>query len=484
VAISGGYRKPREIYWWSVIAITLLLAAIAITGTLLPWDEQAYSRMAVEFGILRSVPGGDMLARLVAGGEDFGNLTVLRLFLLHAWVLPLALGVAFIVHQRQVRRHGYYMADGYTASGHAAGSPTAPGSVERRGSFLNQWLLYVGAMVLVSAVLVFLTVRSHGVELFAPAEVGSQFDTRPALYVRALNELLKYFDGPLLWVATMLVPGACAAFLVGLPWLDRSQSPRLSARLPVVSVSALIFAGYVVLTGMNVMRDQGDQEYAKSMDQANKLAQRARSLALKGVLPAGGDAVYENDPKVAVRRLFKEECQTCHMIGGIGGQEGPDFTDYKSREYLAAMTRNIMDVRFFGCTKHKGMEGAMEPYPEEDLSNEDLKAVVEYTYALMGSVAQNVDQSLAKKGEQVFDDECSTCHEVKPGEAGDGPNLFGHGSRDWLIAVIKDSSKPTLFGTMAQMPKYEGKLTDQQIADLADFILQEGPNAPKPAGGT
>ena len=39
----------------------------------------------------------------------------------------------------------------------------------------------------------------------------------------------------------------------------------------------------------------------------------------------------------------------------------------------------------------------------------------------------------------------------------------------WLIAVIKDSSKPTLFGKMAQMPKYEGKLTDQQIADLADF---------------
>lgn len=469
VAISGGYKRPREVYWWSVLGLGLLIPAISISGTLLPWDEQSYARMAVEFGILRGVPGGETLARLIAGGSEFGNLTTLRIFVLHALVLPVLLGGVFWLHRRQVRRHGYWIRP-----------PEQPGT-QAQGSFLSQWAMDIGVMALVSAVLVFFTIRSHGIEIFAPAEVGSQFDARPAWYVRALNELLKYFDGSLQQVGTVVIPGAIVAFFVGLPWLDRATSPSITRRLPVVLASAAVFVGYLTLTGMNIARDRGDEHHAKSMDEAGKQATRARTLATKGVLPEGGPAVYENDPQVAIRRLFKEECQNCHKLEGIGGEEAPDFTDYKSREYLTQLTRNAMDKRFFGGSKHKDLEGKMDLFNEEAISVEDMKALTEYTFSLMGPVAGPFDKALADKGFKVYEDQCNTCHEVEAGKKGDGPNLFEHGSRDWLIRVIKNSSHPLLFGTMAQMPKYEGKLTEEQIAQLADFILQQRPAA-KPQG--
>src|SRR5690606_8894508 len=131
--------------------------------------------------------------------------------------------------------------------------------------------------------------------------------------------------------------------------------------------------------------------------------------------------------------------------------------------------RNAQDKRFFGGTNHD----EMEPYSEEDLSNEDLKAVTEYVYSLMGEEAGPVDAALVKRGFEVYEEECNTCHEVEKGEEGDGPNLFGNGSRAWVIDVIKDSSKPLFFGDEAQMPKYQDKLSDEQIEQLADLILQQ-----------
>ncbi|HEX2733486.1 MAG TPA: cytochrome b N-terminal domain-containing protein [Polyangiaceae bacterium] len=468
IAFTGGYRKPREVYWWSVLALALIIPATSITGTLLPWDEQSFGRMAVEFGIVRGVPGGEALGKLVMGGGDFGNLTTLRLYVLHALVLPFVILLLFWLHKKQVRRHGYWIA------------PPEPPARAAVGNYLSQWLLDVCAVAVVSGVLVYFTVHSHGIDLYAPAEVGSQFDARPAWYVRSLNELLKYFDGSLQLVGTLVIPGAVGAFFFALPWLDRAESPKFVRRLPVVIVSFAILAGYVVLTGMNFARDRHDEGLAKSMEQAVKLASRARTLATKGVLPAGGAAVYENDPQVAVRRLFKDECQNCHMIGGIGGDEAPDFTDYKSRDYLAALTRNVMDKRFFGGTKHKGAEGAMDLFPEADLSNDDLKAVTEFTFGLMGDV--QFDKELSDKGAKVFDDQCSTCHEFKPGVKGDAPNLAGHGTKEWIAKVIKNSADPMLFGTLAQMPKYEGKLTEEQISQLADFLVQQRPGMAKPDG--
>ncbi len=190
------------------------------------------------------------------------------------------------------------------------------------------------------------------------------------------------------------------------------------------------------------------------------------------MLPPGGDAVFLNDPQVASRTLFKEHCETCHTLDGVGGEEAPDLTRVRSRPWLAGVIRNPRDKRYFGGTKtHK----EMEPYPATELPDDKLSAVVEYLTSLIGEEAGPVDAPLAERGKKLFADalDCNTCHEVKPGESADGPNFAGAGSRAWTQRVLRDSAAEDLFGKSAGMPKFGKKLSDEEIRQLADFIASQ-----------
>jgi len=114
------------------------------------------------------------------------------------------------------------------------------------------------------------------------------------------------------------------------------------------------------------------------------------------------------------------------------------------------------------------------------ISAESLHAVVEYLWKLQGE--PDVDETLAAQGKALWDDEldCNNCHEVEKGVEGTGPNMLGHGSQEWVARVIRDSSKPDLFGEAAQMPKFgEDKLSEEQLAELAAFVVRQ--RAPKAA---
>ena len=153
----------------------------------------------------------------------------------------------------------------------------------------------------------------------------------------------------------------------------------------------------------------------------------------------------------------------------IGGDEAPVLTRYKSREWLAGVIRNPRDRAYFGGTKtHK----EMEPYPADKLPEEKLRALVEYLTSLMGDEAGKWDAALSEQGRKIFaeDLDCNTCHEVKPGETADGPNLAESGSRAWIQRVIRDASAPDLFDKVAAMPRFGKKLPEEDIRQLAELI--------------
>jgi ubiquinol-cytochrome c reductase cytochrome b subunit len=462
VVIAGAYRKPRELNWLIGLAMAGLVLGFALTGYLLPWDQKGYWATQVATGIMGSMPGGEPLRVLLQGGNEYGNLTITRFFVLHVFVLPIGLAVLLGAHLALFRKHGVT-------------PPILPQEeLDRKMQrfFPSQLLWDIIAMAITSIVLVLLTFSTHGAELFAPAQPASNFVARPEWYFLPLFQLLKYFEGPLQIVATAIIPGAVTVFLVALPWIDRAQSRKAGERMPVLAGVAVLMAGVTMLTSLALVEDGKNAKFQKGLAAAHEEADRARSLAKIGVLPPGGDAVFLNDPQVGVRNLFKEHCETCHTLGAAGGDEAPNLTDYKSRQWIAGVIRNPHDRKYFGGTKtHK----EMEPYPADKLSDEKLAALVEYVASLIGDEAGHVDAALAEKGKKVFDDDqdCNTCHEVKAGESGDGPNLAGDGSKAWIIRVLHDSGADDLFGKSAGMPKFGKKLTEEEIRQLAELILSQ-----------
>ncbi len=461
--LAGAYRRPRELNWLTGLAMAGLVLGFALTGYLLPWDQKGYWATQVATGIMGSVPGGEPLRILLQGGKEYGNLTLTRFYALHVFLLPIGLASLLGIHLVLFRKHGVT-------------PPELPKEeLERKMQrfFPTQLLWDVAAMAVTAAVLVLLTVKTHGAELFAPAQPASNFVARPEWYFLFLFQLLKYFEGPLQIVATVIIPGAVTTFLVALPWIDRAGSRRVGERMPIVAGVAMLMTGVAALTSLALVEDAKNTKYQKGLAAAHAEAEHARKLANIGVLPEGGEAVFENDPQNAVRRLFKEHCGNCHTIEGIStGEEAPNLTHYKDRDWIAGVIRNPHDKRFFGGTKtHK----EMEPYPPTDVSDDKLKAVVEYVSSLIGPEAGPVDPVLAARGDKLFHDEldCSTCHEVKPGETADGPNLSSHGSKAWIERVIRDSSAPDLFDKSAAMPKFGKKLTDDEIRQLADFVASQ-----------
>lgn len=461
MVLHRAYRAPREFTWWAAIGMLGIGLALGLTGNPLPWDQAGYWGIQVELSIAEQTPGGDIIRTLVQGGSDAGNLSILRLYALHVFVLPGAFaGLVWLV-SRQRAQHGL-------PAPQSMSDADAHKTTQRY--FPAQAFLDVLAMAAVGGLIVALTISTHGAELLGPADPTENFQARPEWYFLFLYKLRMFFEGPMEPVATMVIPGAAVTFLLVAPFVDKVAGK--TGRVLVLAGMGLLMTGTIGLTAYGLQSDAADEEFQKSVAAAEASAQEARAYAKMGVVPLGGPAVFFNDPQYRTKMLYKEHCQGCHALGGIGGDEGPSLEDYSSRAWVSALVRNAADPRFFGNTK---MKDEMEAYPEADLPQEQFEPLVEYVMQLQGD--QVVDEALAKKGAQLWEDEleCNACHEIEPGEEGDGPNLHGHGSQAWVARVIRDSAQGDLFGEYAAMPKFGDKLSAEDIDALAAFVvLQRG----------
>jgi ubiquinol-cytochrome c reductase cytochrome b subunit len=284
-------------------------------------------------------------------------------------------------------------------------------------------------------------------------------------------------------VATVIIPGAATLFLVALPFVDRAETRSWKRRVPVLSMVGLGMAGVVVLTALAVTEDAANEHITEGLEVAEQEGERTRELALEGVLPEGGTAVWQNDPQYAAITLFRENCATCHSLDEavlIGGKEAPDLTNFSSRAWLIGAIREPQSPRYFGGSKE---HDEMEAYSAEDLPDDQLAAVVEYLMQLRAADGAaeglKVDAALAAKGKTLWDDEleCNACHEVEKGAGGGAPNFYQRGSLAWIERVIKNPAGPDLYEDGAQMPAYEKKLSKESIASLAKLVHLQGLDA-------
>jgi quinol-cytochrome oxidoreductase complex cytochrome b subunit len=271
VFLTGSYRNDadREQHreWNWVIGVALLAATVLLsfTGYLLPWDQLAYWAVTVSMNIVGSAPVfGAPLRELLLGGRDVGQAALMRFYLLHIVVLPIAVVVLFGYHMWRIRKDGGLACAAAEDSGEIVQVVDAiPAVVIRAGTVaVGTWLaVTVLAMVIPAP----LQQAANPLVTPNPAKAPWYFlwlqevvaDTTVRLGPISINGAL---------VGGLLLPAVLLVLTTLWPWLDRSPRSTVGVWLPVERTwQFVVFAAIVVvvlgLTMVGLLRGPSWQFY-------------------------------------------------------------------------------------------------------------------------------------------------------------------------------------------------------------------------------
>jgi quinol-cytochrome oxidoreductase complex cytochrome b subunit len=119
VFYTAAYRAPREYNWVIGMGLLVVTLGLSFTGYLLPWDQLAYWAITIGANIAQSPreitdalgitpyfdPGG-LQKFILLGSEEIGEEALIRFYLLHVMILPLALAALLGVHFWRIRKDG------------------------------------------------------------------------------------------------------------------------------------------------------------------------------------------------------------------------------------------------------------------------------------------------------------------------------------------------------------------------------------------
>ncbi|MBZ5617488.1 MAG: cytochrome b N-terminal domain-containing protein [Acidobacteriia bacterium] len=119
VFYTGSYKRPREFNWLVGLALLVMTLGLSFTGYLLPWDQLAYWAITIganiansprevtdAIGITQWFDPGRFQKQLLLGANYVGQEALIRFYVLHVAVLPLALTALMGVHFWRVRKDG------------------------------------------------------------------------------------------------------------------------------------------------------------------------------------------------------------------------------------------------------------------------------------------------------------------------------------------------------------------------------------------
>lgn len=354
VFLFGAQKFPREANWMSGSLLLVMTLAMAFTGQLLRWDQDAFWAVVVAAQQAARAPVvGDLLATIVIAGQNVGGATLTRFYATHVFLIPAVIYLLIALHVYLVLRRGIsdppkpdHVVDpaserGRYASALARGIPFYPLPLFRDAAASTAAVLLVAVLALV----------------VGPPRLGAPpdptvvvADPRPDWMFIAYFALLALIPRGLEVPVIVGLPLAAFAFLFLLP-LVRPYGYRHWSRRPlaigavaggVIAYAALTFAGYAAPWA----------PYIPGPD-----------AALPSDVTAGLSATQARGAK-----LFQTSgCWSCHRVEGSGGRRGPDLTHVASRLERDRIVARILT----------GGGGAMPAYAGT-LSPEDVGALTEF----------------------------------------------------------------------------------------------------------
>jgi cbb3-type cytochrome c oxidase subunit III len=194
---------------------------------------------------------------------------------------------------------------------------------------------------------------------------------------------------------------------------------------------------------------------------------------------AGTGGISEGGDVANGERLFKQNCGSCHTLAAAGtaGVIGPNLDDAFAADRAQGFDQSSIQQVVSGQIKfpiegHINASGAYvtstgEPaMPADVVTGDDVTDVAAYVASVAGKpVTTKPGGGQATSGKDIFTQNCSGCHTLADaGTTGTvGPNLDQAKPPKSLVVTRVTNGKGV-------MPSFKGKLSDQQIQAVADYV--------------
>jgi len=107
VFYHGAYKPPREFNWVIGVCLFFVTLFLSFTGYLLPWDQIAIWAITVGTNLAPYTPIlGDPVYKVLVGGGAVDQPTLIRFYVGHVILLPLAGALLMAVHFWRIRKDG------------------------------------------------------------------------------------------------------------------------------------------------------------------------------------------------------------------------------------------------------------------------------------------------------------------------------------------------------------------------------------------
>ncbi len=252
----GAYKAPREYQWLTGVVLFLATIGLALTGYLLPWDQQSYWATQVATAMVKYVPVfGHQLLFFIRGCRYTCGSTLTLFFTMHVVLLPLTLLMTIGLHVFLVMVHGQVDVEARLPKGYREKHRMGQTSDFPEG-YVPFWPNIVANMVLYSvAVLIILVIIAANIP--APLQAQASYINEGAAYYRplpvwyflSLYQILKLAHGAFEdRLFTLGLPILTLVLMVLLPFLDHNPSRRPKDRPLVMTVGAVFAIGILYFT--------------------------------------------------------------------------------------------------------------------------------------------------------------------------------------------------------------------------------------------
>jgi ubiquinol-cytochrome c reductase cytochrome b subunit len=368
--------------------------------------------------IAGGAPGlGGLTLKLMGAEDGVGVVTFARFYAAHVLLLPPITVLLIFLHVYLVRRHGVAPIPGDEAK---PKKKFYPGQ-----AFKDTVAVFIAFAALFTLAAI---AKAPLGRLADPTDIS--YIPRPEWYFLFLFQTLKYFEGPLEVLASVVLPGLGVLALMLVPFIDRGAIQRVTRRTTAIGVATLAIVGW---TGLTVAAIRSTPPEALLAD-------------------ADGPAEWRelSPEELAGVGFFRQEnCVACHALGvRAESKVGPNLGAEETRRDAGWMIAHFKQPA-------RMMPGSQ--MPPISLGDSQLNALAAFLLKLtpVNAVKLADAPSFAVQGALIYQrHRCSMCHKVNGVGMSTGPSLNGLGRRRTQEWVMGHFLEPQKYSPGSAMPPY------------------------------